>query len=146
MSFPSLKIAGIDLSIVAWLDFDQSIEPIGGSSLRRMANGQAFKSTHWHKHRISLSGSGWVPAPLNAIDYSAPFEIELPHAIGFNAGDPLPTGWTSRAAPWDEKTVTDQTGSTLRLVYPKITVIAEGPRQTNGNGGNPSWELVCEEA
>ena len=106
----SLKVAGISISLVAMLEFDQAIEPIGGSSLRRMANGQAFKSTHWHKHRISLSGSGWVPAPPNAIDYSAPFEIELPHAIGFNAGD------------------------------------AEGPRQTNGNGGNPSWELVCEEA
>lgn len=141
---PSLKIAGIDLSIVAFLDFDQSIEPIGGSSVRRLAGGGAFKTTHWTRHRISLSASGWVPPPLNAIDYSQPFVIELPHAVAFLAGEPLPSGWTQRAAPWGEKTVTDQQGVAVRYVYPKMTVISEGVRQTNGNGAAPSWELVCE--
>lgn len=144
MSFPSLKIAGIDLSIVAWLDFDQSIEPISGSSFRRMANGSGFNLSHWSRHRISLSGSGWVPAPLNAIDYAAPFEIELPHAVAFRAGEALPAGWSSRSAPWAERTITDQAGIAVRWVYPKMTVRSEGPRQTNGNAASPSWELVCE--
>lgn len=143
---PSLKIAGIDISIISWLDFDQSIEPIGGSDFRRMAGGNGFKTTHWGKHRISLSGSGWVPAALNAVDYAAPFEIELPQAMTFNAGEALPAGWTSRAAPWGEKTVTDGAGHSVRYVYPKMTVFSEGPKQTNGNTANPSWELVCEVA
>lgn len=145
MPTPSLKVAGISVSLVAMLDFDQSIEPIGGSSVRRMANGQGFKLTHWAKHRISLSASGWVPVGLNAVDYAGPFEIELPHAVGLNVGEPLPAGWTARSAPWAEKTVTDQSGATSRYVYPKMTVMSEGPRQTNGNSGNPSWELICEE-
>ena len=141
---PSLKIAGLELSIVALLDFTQSIEPIGGSSTRRMANGAAFKTGHWQKHRISLSGSGWVPAPLNAIDYTAPFELELPHALAFRPGEALPAGWSQRSAPWGEHTVTDQAGAAVRYVYPKMTVISDGPRQTNGNDASPSWELTCE--
>lgn len=144
MADASLKIAGIEISIVSWLDFDQSIEPIGGSSARRLAGGALFKLTHWQKHRITLSASGWVPAPLIAIDYSAPFEIELPRAVGFSVGQDLPSGWSQRAAPWGETTVTDKHGVVTRLVYPKMTVEAEGPRLSNGNSANPSWELVCE--
>ena len=145
MTTPSLKIAGREISIVAMLDFDQQIEPIGGSSVRRMSNGAAFKMTAWEKHRITLSGSGWVPAALIGINYQQPFEIELAHAVGFAVGDTLPAGWTSRAAPWDEKTIPDQSGASVRYVYPKMTVISEGPRLSNGNSANPSWELVCEE-
>lgn len=146
MPVPSLKIAGISISIVAMLDFDQSIEPIGGSSMRRLASGGIFKTTNWQRHRISLSASGWVPAPLNAVNYAAPFEIELPHAVAFAVGEALPTGWASRSAPWGEHTVTDQSGTSVRYVYPKMTVISDGVKQTNGNSASPSWELICEVA
>lgn len=144
MTTPSLKIAGIELSIISWLDFDQSIEPIAGSTVRRMASGAAFKLTHYRKHRISLSASGWLPAPLNAINYDAPFEIELPIPEAFRIGESLPAGWSSRSAPWTEYTTTDQHGASVRMVYPKMTVISDGPRKSNGNAANPSWELVCE--
>lgn len=142
---PSLIINGISLSIVSWLDFNQSVEPISGASVRRMTNGAAFKMAGWQKHRVSLSASGWVPAPLLAIDYNAPFVIELPLPVTLNSGESLPAGWTSRAAPWDEKTKTDQAGVSVRVVYPKMTVIAEPPRMGHGLAGTPSWELVCEE-
>lgn len=142
---PSLIIAGKNLSIIGWLDFDQRLEPIGGNSVRRMATGSAFKLSHWRKYRVSLSASGWVPAALNAINYDAPFEIELPWPESFAIGEALPPGWSSRAAPWDEKTVTDQAGNSVRLVWPKLTVIAEPPVKSNGSSNTPSWELVCEE-
>ena len=144
MATPSLKIAGIDLSIVSWLDFDQQIEPIGGSTTRRLASGSAFKLTHWTKHRITLSASGWIPARLNTVDYSQPFEIELPIPEVFAVGEPLPSGWSSRAAPWGETTTTDQAGVSHRLVYLKMTVLSDGPRKS-ASAGNRSWELVCEE-
>lgn len=146
MANPSLKIAGIDLSIIGWLDFDQRIEPIGGSSVRRMANGAAYKLSHWSKHRIVLSASGWIPAPLNAINYAQPFEIELPYPEAFRVGESLPSGWSSRAAPWDEKTVTDQAGVAVRLIYPKMTVVSDGPTKSSDQGAVRSWELVCEVA
>lgn len=138
----SMIIAGVDLSIIAWLDFQQGIEGIGGSTTRRMANGAGYKLTHWRKHRISLSAGGWIPAPLNAVNFDASFEIELPWPVALNTGESLPAGWSSRAAPWNEKSVTDQAGRTVRLVWPKMTVFAEPPRQSFGP--DPSWELVCE--
>jgi len=142
---PTLKIAGIELSIIAWLDFDQAIEPISGSSVRRMANGGAYKLSHWRKYRVSISAGGWIPPALFAINYDAPFEIELPLPIALNAAELLPAGWTTRAAPWGEHTVTDQDGNTVRYVYPKFTVIAEPPSQSNGHAAAQSWELVCEQ-
>lgn len=141
---PSLKIAGLDLSIIGWLDFQQRIEPIGGSITRRMASGAAFKLTHWGKHRISLSASGWVPTPLNAVDYSQPFEVELPYPEAFAVGQALPAGWSSRAAPWGETTITDQAGQSVRLVYLKMTVISDGPAISADQSANRGWELVCE--
>lgn len=145
MAIPSLIIAGIDLSIIGWLEFSQRIEPIGGSTTRRMANGAAFKMKHWGKHRITLSAAGWVPAPLNAIDYGQSFEIELPYPESFRIGEQLPAGWSQRAAPWDEKFVTDQAGVAMRLVWPKMTVITDGPIKSSDQSATRSWELVCEE-
>ena len=93
MSLPTLVIAGIDVPIMSWLEYEQTIEPIGGSTLRRMANGAAFKLSHWRKWRVSISASGWIPSALNAIDYNQPFEIELPMPVGLRIGEALPPGW-----------------------------------------------------
>lgn len=144
MSLPTLIIAGVELSIISWLDFDQKIEPISGSASRRMGGGALFKMTHYRKHRISLSASGWVPPALWGVDYDAPFEIELPRPLSLNPADALPPGWSARAAPWDEVEVTDQAGYVHRLILPKLTVMAEPPAQSHP-GSDPSWELVCEE-
>lgn len=141
----SLNIAGIELSVIAWLDFDQSIDPIGGSSVRRMADGAAFKTTHWRKYRVSLSASGWIPPALLAVDYDQPFVIALPHPVALNAGESLPPGWVARTAPWGERTVTDQVGNQVRYVWFSLTVVSDGPKQSNGNSASPSWELVCEQ-
>ena len=139
---PTLKVAGIEISIIAWLNYNQEITPIGGSSLRRKANGSGFKLTHWRKWRIGISASGWIPPALNGIDYDAAFELELPRPLALKVGELLPAGMTSRAAPWDERSVTDQAGNAVRLVFPKMTVFAEPPSQSHGD--DPAWELICE--
>jgi len=145
MANPSLKIGGIDLSIVGWLDYEQSIEPISGSTTRRMGGGSAFKLTHWRKYRVSISAGGWIPPALLGINYDEPFEIELPAPVALNVGESLPAGWSSRVAPYDEHTVTDQEERSVRYVYPKLTVVAEPPSQSNGNSAAPSWNLVMEQ-
>jgi hypothetical protein len=142
---PSLIIGGVNVSVVSWLDFNQSIEPISGASVRRMTNGAAFKMGQWRKYRISLSASGWVPPPLLAVNYDASFVIELPFPVSLNTAESLPSGWSSRSSPWTEKTITDQDGKSVRIVYPKMTVIAEAPSQRIGMDGVPSWEFVCED-
>lgn len=142
---PSLKIAGIEVSLAARLQFDQQLAPIGGSTVRRMANGAAFKITHWRKWRISISAGGWVPPALNAINYDAPFEVELPFPLALNTAEALPAGFTARLAPWAEHPFTDHAGNAVRYVYVKATVIAEPPSQSNGNDVSPSWELTMEQ-
>jgi hypothetical protein len=146
MNNPSLKIGGIDLSIIGWLDYSQNIEPIGGSKFFRMASGAGYKLSHWRKYRISISAGGWIPPALFGVNYDAPLTLELPLPIGLNAAESLPTGWSARAAPWAEQTVTDQDGNSVRMVYVKMDVFAEPPRQSNSNSGDKSWEMVFEQA
>ena len=145
MANPSLVIDGISLSIVSFLDFDQNIEPIGGSSMRRISNGAAVKIAHWRKYRITLSASGWIPPTMFGIDYETPFEIELPLPVSLKTSESLPSGWSQRSAPWTEVTKTDQAGNSYRVVYVKMTVISEPPTQRHGFAGTPSWDLVCEQ-
>ncbi len=145
MSVPSLKIGGISLSIIGWLDYDQRIEPIGGSNFLRMASGAGYKLSHWRKYRISISAGGWIPPALFGVNYDAPLTLELPLPIGLNAAESLPAGWSARAAPWAEKTVTDQNGNSIRMVYVKLDVFAEPPRQSNSLSSAKSWEMVFEQ-
>jgi len=141
----SLKIGGIDLSIIGWLDYSQNIEPIGGSKFFRMASGAGYKLSHWRKYRISISAGGWIPPALLAVNYDAPLVLELPLPVGLNAAETLPAGWTARSAPWAEQTVIDQAGVSTRMVYVKMDVFAEPPRQSNDLSGSKSWEMVFEQ-
>lgn len=145
MSRPSLKIGGIDLSIIGWLDYDQRIEPVGGSNFLRMASGAGYKLSHWRKYRISISAAGWIPAALFGVNYDAPLTLELPLPIGLNAAESLPAGWSARSAPWAENTVIDQDGNSIRMVYVKMDVFAEPPRQSNDLSGSKSWEMLFEQ-
>lgn len=142
MSIPTLKVAGIEISIISMLNFDQQIEPIGGSSIRRRANGAGVKLTSWERHKINLSGNGWVLPDMLRIDFSQAVELELPRPLMLSVGGSLPVGWTSRAAPFDEKLSTDQAGNPVRLIFPKMMVISTGFK--NGHGQDASWSLDCE--
>lgn len=141
---PSLRIAGREISIIGWLNFDQKIEPVSASTTRRRADGSAYRLTRWKKHRITLSGSGWIPVPLLGIDYDQPIVIELPKPIALIAGDVLPAGLVARAAPFEEGPLIDQAGNTIRQVYVKATIFADPPSDSNDGDGNWSWELTGE--
>lgn len=136
----ALKIAGRSISIAAWLNYDQQVVQIGGSSVRRKANGAAFKMTGWQRHRVTISASGWTPPALIGINTAASFELELPQPLAFAAGEALPAGWTNLR----EETVTDAAGNTARLVWVKLTVLSDGPTLTSDNTANPSWEMAFE--
>jgi hypothetical protein len=145
MSAPPLIIAGITLPQRARLDLNQTFEPIGGSSSRRMANGALFKMANWQRWRTTVSCGGWVPPQLLGIDYSQPYTIECVATLALAVGESLPPTWASRVAPWAEKTFTDEDGVAVRLFYPILTVMSDPPRLMIGGSG-PSWELVMEEA
>ena len=141
----TLIIAGRELSVISWLDFEQRWELVeGGRSATRMASGALHRQSLWERWRTTLSGSGWVPAPLLGIDYEVPFTLASAVPVALNVGDALPAGWSSRPSPWDERVVTDAAGNSVRLVYPVLTVVADPPRLSHGSRNTPGWELVCE--
>jgi hypothetical protein len=70
-----LVIGGVTLEDVALLDVQYTREPIGGSEVLRMSDGNAIKQTHWQKARVTIQASGWAPPALDAIDWSQPVLI-----------------------------------------------------------------------
>ena len=86
MSAPPLIIAGITLPQRARLDFSQTLEPLGGASARRLANGALFKTLQWQRWRTTISGGGWVPPQLLGIDYGQPYTVECVATVALAAG------------------------------------------------------------
>ena len=85
MSAPPLIIAGITLPQRARLDFSQTLEPLGGASARRLANGALFKTLQWQRWRTTISGGGWVPPQLLGIDYGQPYTVECVATVALAA-------------------------------------------------------------
>ena len=142
---PSLIIAGREVSLVSILDYQQQISPIVGGTRRRLANGALFAVNHYRKLKITISGRGWVPPAIAAVNYDGAFEVELPQPMALKTGDTLPAGVTSRAAPWAEHTVVDQAAVSTRYVYPKLIVMSDGPTFSGDSSAEFSWELVLEQ-
>lgn len=143
MATPALIIAGITLPKECALDLAQSLSPIGGSTRRRMSSGALFSMTRWRRWKMTLSGGGFVPAPLLGINYDQPYEVHCIQPVSFRLGEALPAGWRARSDV-PEFQVTGRDGIVTRLVYPILTVMSDPPEIIPG--GNPTWKLDCEEA
>lgn len=74
MAVPTLKIGGVEFALQTW-PATQSYPPLEGATLHRMLNGAGVKQTHWRKLTTTISGTGWAPAALDGIDWSAAVEI-----------------------------------------------------------------------
>lgn len=106
-----LIIGGIPLPTHAGLQ-RQEYEPLGGSTLLRMANGAGKKRTHWSKLRTTISGSGWLPLALGSLDYSQPIEIACVHPRSMSSASSqvfaLPSNRRRDVAPWGMGLVGDR--------------------------------------
>jgi len=65
------KIGSFELPAYAGLDITQRYEPIGGEAILRAVSGRGIKQMTWSKLRVTTSGSGWVPAGLESLDFTA---------------------------------------------------------------------------
>lgn len=142
MATPTLIIAGITLPIRARLDYQQTYEPLGGTSRRRLATGAAFSATRWRKWKTTIIGGGWIPAALLGVDYDNAYTIHCVQPIALLPGEVLPVGWAARH-DFPEVTVTDEAGVATRLVYPILTVRSDPPQIVTG--ADPTWTLTAEE-
>jgi len=171
MSIPTLKIAGVEFSLQTFAA-NQSYRPIGGSTLHRKLNGAGAKQTHWSKLGTTLSGDGWAPAALAAVDWSAAVEIYCiePRAIhSASTSATLPAARRSDLAvnvlayavvagelvatavsvATDTATATAVTGATSYqfYYYPKLNFYSNGPAESlDMERGVYSWSIEAEEA
>lgn len=166
-----LELGGVIVPQHAALDLEQTYEPIGGYTTRRMLSGAGSKQTHWLKLRTTIRGSGWIPAGLDGLDFSAPMELKcikpravtsaanvftIPAARRSDAGYE-PAGRALVDGQWVESSV-GMVGNTATvaavaeatqyqvLYYPQLQVIADPPREVlDASGAAYSWSLNCEE-
>ena len=83
-----LTINGVALGDTEQLDPQVSVSPMGGATTHRLSDGSAARQTVWRKRRVRISGTGWKPPSLSAVDWSGPVTI-----AGQNLAEPV-TGFS----------------------------------------------------
>jgi hypothetical protein len=165
-----LKIGTFELPVYASFDLTQRYEPLGGEAILRAGTGRGIKQMTYRKLRVTISGSGWVPAGLDSLDFTAQ------HALACIAPETVPAVFATRQATLPEArrsdtghvpyglaqlaggqtveaaatlagnvaTVAAVTGAVAYQVgyYPLITCWINRPVRS---GPAHSWELVAEE-
>lgn len=168
----SFELGGVVVPITAALSLSQSVTLLGGRSRLRFANGASLAQQAWAKLGISLTGEGWVPLGLDALDFESTmtFKAGLPRALRANAGVvTLPAGRRSDAGyePFARAHLPDgDVATTVALVgnvatcaavtgaisytvsyYPQLTVWADPPEQGMDRAqAVATWSLNLEEA
>lgn len=168
----AFELGGVIVPMTAALDLQQQITVTGGASVRRMMNGAAIKQTQWQKLAVTLSGNGWCPLGLDALDYSGPLTLKcgLPRAIRSqstsialpvsrrtDAGyEPFARAYLADGREVEAAvsiaahvaTVTAVSGAVSYAVwyFPQLTVIASPPDESfDQAGGECSWSISAEE-
>lgn len=171
----SFELGGIVVPITAALGLQQSISVVqGGQSTMRTMNGSVIRQTQWRKISVSLSGDGWSPPGLSALDYNSAagltLKCGLPRAIRSNSASiTLPTarrtdtGYepfarahkadgteveTSISIASHTATLGAVSGAVSYAVwyFPQLTVIATPPEESfEAGGATASWQLQAEE-
>lgn len=170
MSLPDLIIGSITIPRLASLELTQEFGEIVSEANHRMGDGTLFTQEHWAKKTTTISGSGWVPAAFQSIDYSAQQVIQcitleavqdasnvltLPAARRSDAG---PYGFamvgnrevqTSISMAGNEATLGVVTGADFYLVkyYPTMTckITSRPRRRLSRSEATYSWSFDAEE-
>lgn len=165
-----LLIGGIPIPSHAGIA-SQQYEPLGGSTLLRMANGAGKKRTHWRKLKTTISGSGWLPLALQSLDFGAPIDIACIQARALSSpssrvfalptsrrADVQPWGWALVGREWvdaeitlsgDQATLSAVEGAQLYQVnwLPLLTVYMDDPTsQMSVDSATYDWTIEAEEA
>lgn len=88
----SLLIGSVSIPQIAALDLDQQYQPIGGEAILRACSGRGIKQMTYQRLRITTSGSGWLPAGLAELDFTAQ------HVLGCVVPRGVPAVFATRQA------------------------------------------------
>lgn len=168
-----LKIGALEIPNRAALDLEQTYEPMGGETTLRTIDGTGIKQTTWAKTRITITGGGWMPPGLSALDTAGQLVVAciVPRAINCDASRQatLPTGRRSDSGhtPWAWAIMPD--GSVLAsevsivshvatvaavtgavgyqvLYYPQLTCWVNRPTESGSRTeGGWHWSITAEE-
>ena len=174
MSIVYPELGGVTIYPAEGHELSQTYDNEEGSRIMRMLEGTGIKQFHWSKLRTTISGTGWLPAPLRSIDFTASLTLKcaahlsatdtdvtvvIPSArrtdIGTSGaicahailadGSAVATGIDNVAT--DTVTcVAVATAVAYRVRYcPQITVFAELSEDISRSSATWSWTLDCEE-
>lgn len=99
----NLKINGVVVAFESMGDISQRYGWVGGFTNDRMMDGTLDSQETWRKRSTTITGSGWVPAALEGIDWSAPVTVDCVQQVAINspvATIMLPTARRSDVAPF----------------------------------------------
>jgi len=169
----TVTLGGIEIPLLAGTEVRQSYEVIGGVSKRRMLNGAALQQTHWTKLRTTISGIGWLPDGLAALNYSSSLTLRCAAPRSIRSASNVITLPTTRrtdsgyaptglAIPTGGGSAVSTTCSVVSHVatlgviagaawyevryWPELTVYASPPRtEFDRNRGEWVWTIEAEE-
>lgn len=169
MSPPRIMLGGVPIVLHAGAP-EESISPIGGSTVLRMSDGAGVKVQHWRKSAGTISGNGWMPPGLAGLDFSQPLELRSTKTLSHvGTGPTFTLLGTPRpdVEPWAQAlmggrdwvrvpcsfadgvvTVPPVAGATLyqACYMPVFSVFAEAPQETQSSGtASHSWSITWEE-
>lgn len=150
---------------------EQNYTPLGGRALLRTLDGTGIRQSNWRKTRIVTSGTGWIPAGLQELDYDQQMilrcsAVRQQQSVGNvftlpttrrSDSDFEPFGaallngdWVETNAPLvgDIATLDLIEGATEYRVlwFPEFTVHADPPdEETNLSNATFTWTLTAEE-
>jgi hypothetical protein len=174
VSFRILKIGNLSIPVRSAIDAEQTYSAIGGETILRTISGAGIRQETWKRIRTTISGGGWVPPGLDAIDTTSPLFIACiaPRAVVADANlqAVLPAARRSDAGhePWAFALMPNGELSASALVasganaftaaavsravgylvnyYPLLQCWVNRPTQSFAvSGANYSWELIAEE-
>lgn len=64
-------VAGINIAPVAGFEVRQTLEPIEAKTLLRTLNGTGILQSRWRKLSSTITGTGWLPDGLDALNTDA---------------------------------------------------------------------------
>lgn len=72
----SLEIGTTVIPLLAGMDIDQQYSDIGGETILRACSGRGIKQMTFSRLKVTTSASGWLPAGLEALDYTAQHTVK----------------------------------------------------------------------
>lgn len=166
----SLIIAGIPLPIQAGLDIRQTLDPVEAKTLLRTLNGTGILQSRWKKLSSTITGTGWLPDGLDAIDTDAAVSVSCiaplsvasasniitiprvcrtdapydPHGASIVGMQMIPTPVVMAGSV---ATLTPVSGATQYHIvyYPVITGFVTIRRQSLDAEQEHSWEIEVQE-